>query len=30
VKVIIIPPKRDASKAKPNPPVDLKPDAGKP
>lgn len=30
VKVIILPPKRDAGKAPANPPVDLKPDAGKP
>jgi lipopolysaccharide export system protein LptA len=30
VKVIIVPPKRDAGKAPANPPVSLKPDAGKP
>jgi lipopolysaccharide export system protein LptA len=30
VKVTILPPKRDAAKAPPNPPVELKPDAGKP
>ena len=30
VKVIILPPKRDAEKTPANPPVDLKPDAGKP